>query len=66
VEVSDKLSASLSSVSTEVLARQVPKESPSLDGKIGGSIALLSLHETYHVGQMAFLRKWLGYGPAFG
>lgn len=65
-EVSDKLSASLANLSGDVLARPIPKESPSLDGKIGGSIALLSLHETYHVGQACYLRKWLGYGQAVG
>jgi hypothetical protein len=65
-EVSGKLSVALSSVSAEVLAQPVPKELPSLDGRIGGSIALLSLHETYHGGQMSYLRKWLGYGQAVG
>jgi hypothetical protein len=65
-EVSDKLSASLANLSSDALAQPVPKESPSLDGKVGGSIALLSLHETYHVGQACYLRKWLGYGQAVG
>lgn len=65
-EVSGKLSAALANISTEALEQPVPKESPSLDGKVGGSIALLSLHETYHVGQACYLRKWLGYGQAVG
>lgn len=25
-----------------------------------------SFHETFHVGQMSYLRKWLGYGQAVG
>jgi hypothetical protein len=65
-EVSDKLSASLSSVWGDTLAKPVSKGLPSLDGKIGGTIAFFSLHETYHVGQMAYLRKWLGYGQVVG
>jgi uncharacterized damage-inducible protein DinB len=65
-EVSKNLSASLAGASEDLLGRPVPKETPSLDGKIGGSIALLSLHETYHVGQMGYLRKLLGYGQAVG
>jgi uncharacterized damage-inducible protein DinB len=65
-EVSGKLSGALANISTEVLERPVPKEAFSLDGKVGGSIALLSLHETYHVGQAGYLRKWLGYGQAVG
>jgi uncharacterized damage-inducible protein DinB len=65
-EVSQKLSASLANASEEALSKPVPKETPSLDGKIGGTIALLSLHETYHVGQLGYLRKLLGYGQAVG
>jgi hypothetical protein len=65
-EVSNNLATALASVSAETLARPVPNEAHSLDGKVGGSIALLSLHETYHVGQACFLRKWLGYGQAVG
>lgn len=66
VEVSDKLSTALVSPSPEILGKPAPKESPSLDGKIGGLIAFLSLHETYHVGQMSYLRKWLGHGQSGG
>jgi uncharacterized damage-inducible protein DinB len=65
-EVSDKLSAALANLSAETLARPVPNQTHSLDGTLGGSIALLSLHETYHVGQACHLRKWLGYGRAVG
>lgn len=64
-EVSDKVASALPGVSEEVLREPVPKEQPSLDGTVGGTIALLCLHETLHVGQMAYLRKWLGYEPAF-
>jgi uncharacterized damage-inducible protein DinB len=65
-ELSEKLSAALPSASQEVLSKPVPKEQPSLDGTLGGSIALLCLHETFHVGQMTYLRKWLGHGQAVG
>jgi uncharacterized damage-inducible protein DinB len=65
-EVSDKLTASLAKVSDELLSKPLSKEVPSLDGKIGGSIALLSLHETYHLGQLGYLRKLLGHDRAMG
>ncbi|MGC2195258.1 MAG: DinB family protein [Terriglobales bacterium] len=65
-EVSEKVASVLPGMSAEILRKPVPKEQPSLDGTVGGSIALLCLHETFHVGQMTYLRKWLGYGPAFG
>lgn len=65
-ELTQKLASALPDVSEEVLRKPVPKGQPSLDGTVGGSIALLCLHETLHVGQMNYLRKWLGYGQAVG
>jgi uncharacterized damage-inducible protein DinB len=64
-EVSGKLASSLANASPESLAEPV-SNGITLDGKISGRIAFLSLHETYHVGQMAYLRKWLGFGQAVG
>jgi hypothetical protein len=65
-EVSDKLNSALPNTSAEVLAKSVPQGAPSLDGTVAGSIALLCFHETFHVGQMSYLRKLLGYGQAVG
>jgi hypothetical protein len=31
-----------------------------------GAIVFLNYHETYHIGQMAYLRKWLGYSQLVG
>jgi hypothetical protein len=64
-EISDSLASALPGISEEILRKPVPKGQPSLDGSVGGSIALLCLHESIHVGQMAYLRKLLGYEPAF-
>ena len=64
-EVSGKLPSSLASASPEALAEPVSK-GMTLDGKISGQIAFLALHESYHVGQMAYLGKWLGFGQAVG
>ena len=63
-DVSEQLAASLASVPADVLAR--PHEKPSFDGTVGGFVAFLALHETYHVGQLGYLRKWLGYGQLVG
>jgi hypothetical protein len=65
-DVSEKLAASLANVPAEILAKAAPKESPSFDRTVGGQISFLCFHETYHVGQMSYLRKWLGYGQAVG
>jgi len=65
-EVSEKLMAALPNATPELLAQPLPKERPSLDGTVGGAIGLLCFHETYHVGQMGYLRKWLGFGQSVG
>ena len=33
---------------------------PSADGKLSGTVNFMALHETYHVGQAAYIRSWLG------
>lgn len=65
-EVSKKLDEALDGVSPDLLAQSAPPQGPSFDGRISGSIAFLSAHESYHIGQMAYLRKWLGYSQAVG
>jgi hypothetical protein len=64
-DVSGRLAESLASASSEALAAPVTK-GMTLDGKISGQISFLALHESYHVGQMAYLRKFLGFGQAIG
>jgi len=65
-EVSEKLVAALPKASKEMLETPVAKGQPSLDGTVGGIIAFLCLHETYHMGQMGYVRKCLGYGQVVG
>ena len=36
---------------------------PSTDASLRGAIGYFSLHEAYHVGQMGYVRKWLGLTP---
>ncbi len=65
-EVSENLATSLANASPEALSKPVNNPSPSLDGSIGGLVAFLCFHETYHVGQMGFMRKLLGCGQTVG
>ena len=39
---------------------------PSLDGTVGGQVAFLAFHEAYHMGQLGYLRKWLGHSALAG
>jgi uncharacterized damage-inducible protein DinB len=36
---------------------------PSTDATLRRAIGYFSLHEAYHVGQMGYVRKWLGRTP---
>jgi uncharacterized damage-inducible protein DinB len=65
-KVSDELSAALSNPPLEKLAEGAPKGPPSFDGKISGIVAFYAFHDAYHVGQVSFLKKWLGYGRTVG
>jgi uncharacterized damage-inducible protein DinB len=65
-ELSEKVATALPNASEEMLKKPVEKGKPSLDGTVGGTIALLCLHESFHVGQMSYVRKWLGHGQTVG
>lgn len=65
-EVSQKLLTTLASPPEEILGKPAPEFPPSFDGKISGNLAFLAFHDTYHVGQLSFLTKWLGYGQNVG
>jgi uncharacterized damage-inducible protein DinB len=63
--VSEELNAALKNPSADVLSQPVPK-GLTFDGKVSGSVAVLAFHDTYHVGQVSFLKKWLGFGQSVG
>jgi len=66
-EVAKKLATAFSSVSETALAQPAPQSNaPAFDGTVGGLIAFFALHEAYHLGQLAYLRKFLGYSQLVG
>lgn len=48
------------------LAAAVPFNLPIDDKTVLGGIAFLSLHESYHAGQLGYLRRLLGHGSVTG
>lgn len=60
------LTSALESADAETLSAPAPEKSPSFDGKISGMVSFLAFHETYHVGQAAYLRRWLGHDQVGG
>jgi hypothetical protein len=63
-DVSGRLATCLAEVPAEALDK--PHDKPTFDGKVGGFVAFLAFHESYHVGQVSYLRKWLGHGQLVG
>ncbi len=65
-DVKARLNVALEQISVETLSAPGPERVPSFDGKMSGLLSFFALHESYHVGQAAFLRCWLGRGQAAG
>ncbi len=65
-EVSGVLASALENASEEVLGKPATQGPPSADGKVSGIVNFLAIHETYHLGQVAYLRCWLGHKGVMG
>jgi DinB superfamily len=57
-KATDLLKEALATVTEEHLAADCPLKSPIGDFTFGGTIAFLAQHESYDIGQMAFLKKY--------
>ena len=57
-EVTAELTAGMEKATAESLAAE--SRPPSMNGKVSGMVDFLALHESYHVGQAAYVRCWLG------
>ena len=62
----EKLMSRLETLDDAELAKPTPFPLPTKDKTKRGAIVFLNYHETYHIGQMAYLRKWLGYSQLVG
>jgi uncharacterized damage-inducible protein DinB len=59
-EITPLLVQALQTANDEQLSKPAPRDFPVPDKTIRGAILFLAFHESYHVGQMSFLRKCLG------
>ena len=57
-KASDLLKEALATVTEEHLAADCPLKSPIGDFTFGGTVAFLAQHESYDIGQIAFLKKY--------
>jgi uncharacterized damage-inducible protein DinB len=65
-ELSALMPSALEAASVDAMAAPAPPPSPSFDGTIGGMVSFLAMHETYHVGQVVYLRRLLGHDKTVG
>jgi uncharacterized damage-inducible protein DinB len=65
-ESSSVLANAHESADEELLAQPSTQGPPSTDGKVSGVISFLAIHETYHLGQISYLRSWLGHKGFMG
>lgn len=57
-KASELLKQALASVSEEHLAADCPLKSPIGDFSFGGTVTFLAQHESYDIGQIAYLKKY--------
>ncbi|GMV06870.1 MAG: hypothetical protein AMXMBFR53_31450 [Gemmatimonadota bacterium] len=60
--VTRHIEAALDGISSEALDAEAKARFPIGDPSVLGMVAFLAQHDSYHIGQLAFLRKHLGYG----
>jgi hypothetical protein len=64
-EVSPRLHSKLASLDDEALAQSATMELP-FTKTLADELAFFAMHDAYHVGQMAYIRKALGYPGLVG
>jgi len=65
-DVTDRLMRTFEEPSEAKLEEKTPINFPVADKTIRGGISFLAYHEACHIGQLAYLRKWLGKGQLVG
>ncbi len=65
-DVATPFAETLAAILSHRLDEPSPDGMASLNGKISGGLAATVFHESYHVGELGYLTKWLGHGPLLG
>ena len=61
--VSEELMRRIEATTEEHYDGPAPDWLISRDGTLRGGLSYAAFHEAYHIGQMGYLRKWLGFDP---
>lgn len=59
-DISEKLEILFERANDDILAGKPPFEVPGVEKTVAGMVAFLQLHESYHVGQMAYINRLHG------
>ncbi|HEY3250305.1 MAG TPA: DinB family protein [Ignavibacteria bacterium] len=62
-DLTAKFTDKLESIPDEQLNSPAPFPLPIADSSLKGMIAFFAHHEAYHIGQLSYARKYLGYEP---
>ena len=65
LELDAVLRQRIATYTADMLAAAPQVRMASADGTLGGALTTFAFHEVYHIGQLGYLRKWLGYSPLF-
>ena len=65
-KIGDPIVVRFGELTDQELRATCPREFPVADKSLRAGLAFLVWHESYHIGQMGFLRKWLGYESLVG
>ena len=65
-EIGRRVAERLPEMSEDELNARSPRRFSVADRSVREGLAFLLWHETYHIGQMGYLRKWLGYDSLVG
>ena len=65
-EISVELQNRLTLASDELLAQELPRKFPNGENTVLGGVSFYALHDSYHAGQLGYLRKLLGYDQLVG
>ncbi|HUV29460.1 MAG TPA: DinB family protein [Acidobacteriota bacterium] len=58
--ITTKMHARLQEVPDEVLAGESPFEMPGVERTVGSIVGFMQLHESYHIGQLAYINRLHG------
>lgn len=65
-EIAGGFTGRLIALTEQDLEREAPIQLPGPDNTICNAITFFAFHEIFHIGQMAYLSKWLGRGQLVG